>query len=143
MARLAPEGAWENQRKAWSYNGAVRQLSPHGHVVEADPRDPGNYYYAVVVRSIGFLSSGSQSYHYKNTWNDETLGDIFEAILGMAWGARLHPHDVGKNVVAYNALLQPMAEAIEESVRAVLDVVELTTQLNVWVDSKELARWLC
>ena len=65
IQKLWPHGPWANHRKTWSYGGAL-----------ADARDPSNWIYAVVLRSM----------LYNRPWipadlSDELLGDHFEAIL--------------------------------------------------------------
>ena len=80
---LAPQGKLEQGRETWSCYGGVRILGRY--------RDPGtpwcNYCYGFVMRCYAqhFPESHWRGYTLREQYNDETLGDIVEAILGVSW----------------------------------------------------------
>ena len=142
IEQLAPHGSWEGHRKLLSYDGAVRKdrgLPSRGDDPSA-VRDPGNYCYGVIMRAWASTTSGWLQDCVLDDWNDETLGDILEAILGAAWQLR-NGHAVAdeKTKAAY----EEYTEAIEDAVIAGEIVIEHTVNMGIWVDSKQLNRYLC
>ena len=77
-------------RKALSYRGCLRWLTPP----EMKPEyDPGNAIYTRALRLIMNNDGIFLSYN----WNEETCGDIIESILGYHWSTlRTLPKDMRK-----------------------------------------------
>jgi len=135
---LGKDGGYQGVRKVLSYDG-----TPDGK----DGTDPGNWYYAVCIRHMLKLFP-SRDWRVQGTeqLNDETAGDIMEAIWGLLW----HRQTQG-----------PLEDAIPVSViatmelriycRAMTCVVHLLVELidirqyfvgSEWPSSQELATCL-
>ena len=65
----------------------IRDSVTHMHFFE-----PGNYIYARAFH----LAFGPLAQHYQ--WNQQTLGDVFEAILGLAFLYKRQLHDSGSTL---------------------------------------------
>ena len=145
MVKLMPHGSSQQARKTLSYSGGIRKnrglpLS----LANNDPcavRDPGNYCYGVIMRSIAISWSDQHwlSYSIREEWNDKTLGDILEAVLGVAW---LHRHGSLVGGLAEVDILNQYTLAIEQCVIEAEKVIDLATNLGIWTDSKALAALL-
>ena len=76
------ENTGRTYRKTLSYSGAVRSRIPTDPVHYVDPItqekyfDPTNWVYGLILR---LLAPGLE----KEDWNDETRGDIMEALMGL------------------------------------------------------------
>ena len=148
IEQFAPHGSKEGDRKRLSYVGGVRKhrgIPARDTDKYYDPsavRDPGNYCYGVVMRAWASTSAGWLQDCVQDEWNDETLGDILEAILGAAWqlwnGERLGVADEKTK-----AVYDQYTEAIEDAVIAGETVIQHTVTMGIWVDSKNLNRFLC
>ena len=93
-------------RKYWSYFGALSRLDtddPRGSTAVAIARwadtnrkwlscetyfDPGNWHYSICMRLL-WPRLGSQG-----NWNDETIGDIVESLLGMQYLIAHRPNEL-------------------------------------------------
>ena len=95
---LLPDGVWQGRRKVWSWYGVM-----------LDGRDIGNWWYAVVMRSL--FHGGLPNY---DVCNDEKLGDVIEAIFHL--GFNLY-RDVGPFFVI--ALLFNSACLLLERIEAI------------------------
>ena len=146
IEQLAPHGSKQDNRKRLSYDGAVRKnrgIPSRDTDSYCDPSavyDPGNYCYGVVMRAWAATSSGWLQDCVQDEWNDETLGDILEAILGGAWQLR------NGQIVAdeeTEAAYEEYTEAIEDAVMAAEIVIQHTVNMGIWVDSKKLSQYLC
>ena len=146
IEQLAPGGSHQGIRKLLSYDGAVRKnrgIPSRDTDKYWDPsavRDPGNYCYGVVVRAWASTSSGWLQDCVQDEWNDETLGDILEAILGSAWQLRNGQTIADEKT---KAAYEQYTEAIEDAVIAGEIVIQHTVNMGIWVDSKTLNRYLC
>ena len=142
---LAPLGDLQSTRKVWSYSGGVRKnrgipLS----MTNNDPsavRDPGNYYYGVVMRCIAqfFPESHWRCYVYAVEYGDAKLGDILEAVLGVAWLGR---HGYLNMDVETLSILNQYTQLIEQCVIDVEKVISRTIAMGIWTDSRSLAMLL-
>ena len=79
------------------------------------------------------------SYSIRQEWNDKTLGDILEAVLGVAW---LHRHGSLVGGLEELDILNQYTLAIEQCVIEAEKVIDLATNLGIWTDSKALAALL-
>ena len=146
IEQLAPHGSHQGIRKLLSYDGAVRKnrgIPSRDTDKYWDPsavRDPGNYCYGVVMRAWASTSSGWLQDCVQDEWNDETLGDILEAILGSAWQLRNGQTIADEKT---KAAYEQYTEAIEDAVIAGEIVIQHTVNMGIWVDSKTLNRYLC
>ena len=146
IEQLAPHGSKQGDRKRLSYDGAVRKdrgIPSRDTDKYYDPsavRDPGNYCYGVVMRAWASTGSGWLEDCVQDTWNDETLGDILEAILGAAWQLRNGQIIVDEKT---KAAYEQYTEAIEDAVIAGEIVIQHTVNMGIWLDSKKLNRYLC
>ena len=146
IEQLAPHGSHQGIRKLLSYDGAVRKnrgIPSRDTDKYWDPsavRDPGNYCYGVVMRAWASLTQGWLQDCVQDVWNDETLGDILEAILGYAWQLR---NGQAKADETTKAAYEQYTIAIEDAVHACEIVIKHTVRMGIWVDSKELNRHLC
>ena len=136
MEAVAPHGLQQSNRKQWSYCGGVRQS-----IESDDVRDPGNYCYGVIMRHCASSQAADdwKTHAYMHDYNDETLGDILEAILGAAWSIRTGkchaaPHDI--------AVYERYAELIESAVIACEIVIQHTGNIGIRTDSKTLRLFL-
>ena len=145
IEQLAPHGSHQGDRKRLSYDGAVRKdrgIASRDTDKYWDPSavyDPGNYCYGVVMRAWASTSSGWLQDCVQDEWNDETLGDILEAILGSAWQLR------NGQIIAdekTKARFEQYTIAIEDAVIAGEIVIQHTVNMGIWVDSKTLNRYL-
>ena len=145
LEMVAPHGTLQPIRKLLSYSGGVRKnrglpLS----LATSDPgavRDPGNYCYGVLMRTLASLWPERHwlGYSCRVEYNDETLGDILEAVLGAAWLCR-HGY-VACGIEEINILNQ-YTLAIEQCTIDAERVIHLTTIMGIWTDSKSLANLL-
>ena len=111
---LLPDGSLARQRKTLSYGGCL-----------TDGRDPGNWYYAVVMRSL--FNAGVTP---RDWLNDETLGDVVEALLYLGLdAASYHPFD------AYARRLNNACLWLER-------IVSWATGLGYWETSRQMATLL-
>ena len=146
IEQLAPHGSHQGDRKRLSYDGAVRKdrgIPSRDTDKYWDPsavRDPGNYCYGVVMRAWASTSSGWLQDCVQDEWNDETLGDILEAILGYAWQLRIGQAKADETT---KAAYEQYTIAIEDAVHAGEIVIKHTVIMGIWVDSKTLNRYLC
>ena len=146
IEQLAPHGSQQSYRKCLSYDGAVRKdrgIPLRDTNKYWDPSavyDPGNYCYGVVMRAWASTSSGWLQDCVQDEWNDETLGDILEAILGSAWQLRNGQTIADEKT---KAAYEQYTEAIEDAVNAGEIVIRHTVNMGIWVDSKKLHRYLC
>ena len=76
-------GVRKKVRKCFSHYGAVMACERPG-----SGRDPGNKIYAVALLVAGDMALDTQSYWELSRRNEETLGDLFESVLGYAWWLR-------------------------------------------------------
>ena len=145
LSKLAPGGCMESVRKLLSYDGAIRidrsgiRTCSEASGWHGKYRDPGNYTYAVLLRSIGLSGTKCMwsNEQYAKVYNDETLGDILEAALGLAWRRRM-----GKELpmhVVDDADLQKFAVLLEDGVLYTEKVLRHTLALGIWNSSKDLA----
>ena len=142
IEQLAPHGSHQGDRKRLSYDGAVRKdrdVPSRGYDPSA-VRDPGNYCYGVVMRAWASTTKGWLQDCVQDVWNDETLGDILEAILGSAWQLR---NGQAKADETTKAAYEQYTIAIEDAVIAGEIVIKHTVIMGIWVDSKTLNRYLC
>ena len=145
IERLAPQGAWQSRRKAWSYYGGVRKRRDVALCLsDGDPnavRDPGNYCYAVIMRIFAdmFPAWHWRCHTYRNEYNNETLGDVLEAVLGAAWLCR-HEHTTWSP--EDSKILDEYTLIVEQCVEDAEQVIELTTNMGIWTSSQSLARLL-
>ena len=146
IEQLAPHGSHQGDRKRLPYDGAVRKdrgIPSRDTDKYSDPsavRDPGNYCYGVVMRAWASTTNGWLQDCVQDEWNDETLGDILEAILGAAWQLRNGQISVDKKKT--KAAYEQYTEAIEDAVIAGEIVIQHTVNMGIWVDSKTLNRYL-
>ena len=140
---VAPWGDMQGLRKILSYDGAIR-LSRTGircHPDDDSHRDPGNYWYGVMLRSVA-LAGSRFSWHnqqYANEYNDETCGDIVEAILGLAWRKRHNLETPGLTFDYDYYRLEKFVRLIEAAIIYTERVVDHATMLGIWESSKTLA----
>ena len=82
MGFLQPNGAWAARKKEWSYDGGVHFP---GWSQWTSGQDPGNWYYACVMRAMihRHWPRGDWTSWNLNQMNDEHLADVWEAILGL------------------------------------------------------------
>ena len=145
IERLAPQGEWQSRRKTWSYYGGIRKRRDVPLCMsDSNPnavRDPGNYCYAVIMRIFASMFPASHwRYHtYCNEYNNETLGDILEAILGAAWMCR-HEHMTWS--LEDSKILNEYTLIIEQCVEDTEQVILLTQNMGIRTDSQSLARLL-
>lgn len=145
---LAPGGELQGTRKLWSYYGAIRRQGTNAVGVpvniEANPYDAGNWYYATVLRSYAYCSSRSCFHEFRFHLSDVLLGDIIEAVLGMAWTAR-QGSAAGHNmeVPLHPGIVQQYVDVIEECVRSFQAVSAERTRLGHWLSSPDEADWFC
>ena len=145
LEKLAPHGTMQQSRKVWSYSGGIRKnrglpLS----MSDGNPgavRDPGNYCYGLVLRLFAdqWDARSWRSYTFRSEYNDAKLGDILEAVLGVAWLCR-HGHMTcsPEDLIVLNAYTL----AIERCVVDAEKVLDLVDRLGIWTDSKSLAALL-
>ena len=145
LEKLAPEGSLQQTRKVWSYSGGIcKNRGLPLSMLNGDPsavRDPGNYCYGVVMRH---LASCWPDQHWLGNncrlqFNDATLGDILEAVLGVAWLCR-HGHLAGS--LQDLDILNQYTLAIERCVVDAERVLDLVHLQGIWTDSKSMARLL-
>ena len=134
---LAPQGKLEQSRKTWSHFAGVRILGPG--------RDPGtpwcNYCYGFVMRCYAqhFPESHWRGYTLREQYNDETLGDIVEAILGVSW---LCSHSRMACDPDTLAILNLYSLAIIQCAIAAEKVIDCTVAMGIWKPSGCLAEIL-
>ena len=92
------------------------------------------------MRAWASTSSGWLQDCVQDEWNDETLGDILEAILGYAWQLR---NGQAKADETTKAAYEQYTIAIEDAVHAGEIVIKHAVIMGIWVDSKTLNRYLC
>ena len=143
LSHLAPGGSMEGVRKVLSYEGAIR-FGRTGLRSKNDGiyRDPGNYCYGVLLRSMGLSGTKCKwsNWQYSNVYNDEKLGDIFEAALGLAWRKR-HGMDL-PTLTFSDEHIDKLAELIEVGALATESVINHTVAMGIWENSKDLAAQL-
>ena len=130
-------------RKIPSYEGAIRIgrtgiYKDLGNSNGAN-RDLGNYTYGVLLRSVGLCGTKCKwsNTQYANVYNDETLGDIFEAVLGVAWRKR---KGMDLPTLTFNVEhIAVFAELVEIGVLATEKVIRITNVLGIRGNSKALA----
>ena len=140
LSQLAPCGAMPRVRKILSYEGAIR-IGRTGLRDKNDGayRDPTNYVYGVLLRSIGLCGTKCKwsNNKYANVYNDETLGDIFEAVLGVAYRKR---KGLDLPTLTFNIEhIEEFAELIEIGVRNTESIVRITSALGTLENSRALA----
>ena len=145
MEKLAPQGSLQGTRKVWSYSGGIRKdrglpLS----MTNGDPtavRDPTNYCYGVVMRCLSFDFPDQHwlGYSCRVDYNNKTLGDILEAVLGVAWMCR-HGHVACQPEELHT--LDEYTLAIEQCVVDAERVFQLLDLLGIWTDSRTLSKLL-
>ena len=136
---VAPWGDMQGLRKILSYDGAIRLSRTGIRCPDDSHRDPGNYWYGVMLRSVA-LAGSRFSWHnqqYANEYNDETCGDIVEAILGIAWRKR---HNLETPGITFDYdRLEKFVLLIEAAIIYTERVVDHATRLGIWESSKTLA----
>ena len=111
LRALLPDGALAHNRKDWSYRGRLK-----------DGRDIGNWYYAVVMRLL--FDSGLTDYDH---CNDETLGDVLEAIFHLGYNA------------APEYPVSEYARLLDAAVLRVDRITDTAKKLGYWLTSREMA----
>ena len=145
IEKLLPYGSFQHMRKTWSYYGGVRRtIVPFVQDLLADPyavRDPGNYTYGLLMRLLAGLYPETDERHpvLKHQLNDEKLGDVLEAILGIAWMCRHGLHSCCADTVD---ILNQYTVIIEQCVIDAEKVISHTVAMGTWEDSKTLAKLL-
>ena len=108
---LLPGGSMAPRRKTLSYGGCL-----------TDGRDPGNWYYAVVMRVL--FDSGLTDH---DGCGDVLLGDVVEAVFQLGYNlAREHPYT-------------EFARLVDAAVLWVERIADYTTKLGYWLTSREMA----
>ncbi len=143
--------------KGWSYNGAVRfnSFSEIPLVQECNgrhrrrgirvfhgldcSRDAGNYIYAIVMRSYGHCGV-EWDWYFSQHYSDPLLGDILEAIMGIAWATR---RGVYMGCQFHRQELEEFVMLIENAIVAVELINKYCIQCGYWMSSTEVADWLC
>ncbi len=124
LEAFGPHGTMAPQRKALSHVGVIR--GPAGEY------DPGNWVYAVVARSLVLgLRPGHPLEHYDHH-KDELLGDLFEAILGLAIRVR----DGSANTTISRAVLERYVNIIEQCCWCVEKIWAHVQRAGWWLDSR-------
>ena len=95
---ILPDGAYANLRKDLSHRGMVR-LEPgrprwstdwYDDITQQWYMDPTNYAYGCAGRYLKQFLVPTSALHYElSRLGDVKIGDIFEALLGLAWLARI------------------------------------------------------
>ena len=95
---ILPEGAYQGLRKDLSHRGMVRlppgrqRLSTDWHdpITREWTRDPTNFVYGCAGRYLKhFLIPNTALHTELSRLGDEKIGDVFEALLGLAWLTRI------------------------------------------------------
>jgi hypothetical protein len=121
---FGPHGTMAPQRKALSHDGVIR--GPAGDY------DPGNWIYAVMGRTLFLgLGPGHPLKHYDHH-NDELLGDLFEAILGLASRVR----DGSASTTIARAVLDRYVNIIEQCCRCAEKIYAHMRRAGWWLDSR-------
>ena len=145
IEKLLPYGDLQHRRKTWRYYGGVRRtIDPFFQDRLADPyavRDPGNYTYGLLCRLHASLHPVTDERHpvLKHQLNDEKLGDVLEAILGVAWMCRHGRYSCRLDAVD---ILNEYTVVIEQCVIHAEKVIGHTVAMGIWEDSKTLAELL-
>ena len=120
-------GVRKRVRKTFSHYGAL--MMTHEPM---SGRDPGNRVYAFALHVVGNAVLTETEYYELERRGSESLGDIFESILGYAWWLRYRPqvNDIGR---------------FEELLRRELDVLWLPDDIGhlweVWEALFPLEGW--
>jgi hypothetical protein len=130
MAAFAPGGKMERQRKVFSYAGAIQ--GPAGEY------DPGNWVYAVIARCFVNHLQLRHTLQQLSEYNDGTLGDVFEAILGLIAHCRRGTAQTDVDDV----LLGHYVEVITELCHCVERIWVYILARGWWLDSKITAQAL-
>ena len=110
-----PENPHHGARKRLSRLGAclvTDQRAPlkidyHDHITGNDYRDLGNWVYACAGHFLAwFLNEDSKLYYWMQHVNDEKLGDIFEAVLGICWAIEIEPLGLPERMRIWRAAVE-------------------------------------
>lgn len=124
LEAFGPHGTMAPQRKNLSYSGVIR--GPTGEY------DPGNWVYAVMARSLVIgLRPGHPLGHYDHH-KDELLGDLFEAILGLA----LRVRDGSASTTISRPVLDRYVNIIEQCCWCVEKIWAYMRRAGWWLDSR-------
>ena len=145
---FAPHGKLASFRKMMSYDGAI------------DGRDPGNWTYAVSLKAMSHHFSCHEHPYTEivTTLNDETNGDVIEAILGLVpffvtpYLATISPRladyrsviicnlrHIGATDFELDSYIGIMAEAVMQ----VELISKLLANFGIWHDSTTFSYVLC
>ena len=70
-------------------------------------RDLGNWVYACAGHFLAlFLRQDSELYYWLQHVNDETVGDIFEAVLGLCWAIEIEPEGLPERMRIWRATVE-------------------------------------
>ena len=130
IEEFMPGGDLQGKRKLLSYDGAI------------EGRDPGNYCYGVALRNFcNGIRPQDARYHTIAPLNDETLGDIIEAILGLLWNREHGNHlDILPHISTPH--LQTYVEKLMRACLQQEQCINFTAKrMNLWLTSRELSRW--
>ena len=124
---ILPDGAYQNLRKDLSHRGMIalqpgRLRKPYDWydpVTQQWYRDPTNFVYGCAGRYLKQFLVPTTALHYEfSRLGDEKIGDVFEALLGLAWLARVRDPE------AYESSVQKRTTfLIENFVWAMIDLL--------------------
>ena len=117
LRAFLPGGKWAKKRKELSHNGTLQ-----------DGRDPGNWIYAIVMRTLFGLGLDNH-----NDCRDVLLGDVIEAMLNVVGCKSMCSDKLG--VAAYAGFFNNVCLVLE-------DLIPSATRAVLWVSSRDMASLL-
>ena len=123
---LLPGGRYEQTRKQLSYDGAIQ-----------DTTDPGNYTYGTFMKLYSMsIDATDRRYVIKTSgWNDGTLGDVLEAIMGLGYRRRNGGDTMGAFDLIGNDELAEYIGKLEQALLQTHRCLEHMTSMGMWYPS--------
>jgi len=141
-----PGGRFAGYTKLLSYDGAVAANADIGYISV----DLGNYVYGVALYSLRtFFGPGEYRQGNLARLNDESLGDILEAVMGLWWhiqkgSVRLFPGgpvvDSLRPTQVTTGMLEVYVFVMWHALHWTKSAVKVFTSGGVWTTSRRLAR---
>ena len=145
ILHFMPQGSCAGFRKMLSWDGAVA-ANPLNNNMGVDL---GNYVYGTFLRCLcGFFGPNDLRYRTLVQLNDESLGDILEAIMGLWFHTQkesIYLFDGGPALASLRpasvtySMLKEYIFVLEHALHFAKQVINIFTAGGVWTTSRELA----
>ena len=145
LLHFMPHGSCAGFRKMLSWDGAVA-ANPLNNNMGVDL---GNYVYGTFLRCLcGFFGPTDLRYTTLTQLNDESLGDILEAIMGLWFHTQedsIYLFDGGPALASLRpssvtySMLKEYIFVLEHALHFAKQVINIFTAGGVWTTSRELA----